>query len=151
MSESTFWDYVRPMMKGLDPIRIEDALALGVPDVNHRAGWIELKFVRFWPKRPKTKVAVEHYTPEQRAWHIRRCYVGGNCKVLIQIQDRVMLFWGDVAARELGRAPRARLEECCSHNWLHGGRPIRKELFHAILEERPKQRGLFDEGGGKTP
>lgn len=107
MNESGFWgNRVRPAMSGLDPVRIEGA-ASGTPDVNYTNGWIELKYLKKWPTNPQKVVKIDHFTPEQRLWLMRRTLAGGKAFLLIGVGRESLLFEGDVASEMIGKIPRA--------------------------------------------
>jgi hypothetical protein len=60
MDEGGTWDSLRPRMVALnlDPQRVENSLDNGTPDVNYTHGWLELKYLDAWPRRPGTLVTV---------------------------------------------------------------------------------------------
>jgi hypothetical protein len=121
---------------GLDPQRIEDAIRCGVPDVNYRDGWIELKVSPGWPKRPGTRLALDHFTPAQRVWLSRRCRHGGRAFVLLRVGAReYMLFRGDVAAKYLGYTPREFLVQRALGHWPDG--LIEEEFIRCLTESVP--------------
>lgn len=94
---------VMDALGGLDPVRVENSVGEGTPDINWRGGWIEDKYVKSWPKRAATVVAVPKYTTEQRAWHMRRTNAGGFVWVVIRVgQSETFLFSGLQAAKHLG-------------------------------------------------
>lgn len=94
---------VMDALLGLDPVRVENSVGEGTPDINWSGGWIEDKYVPAWPKRPTTTVAVPKYTTEQRAWHVRRVNAGGFVWVVIRVgQNDTFVFSGLQAARHLG-------------------------------------------------
>ena len=117
MSESAAWTALRPHLNaaGLDPVRIEVKGALGVPDVNLTTGWVEMKFKRNAPKGVETKLEVDHFTIEQRAWLTRRWNArtgGRRAWVVLYVQHPKpiwLLIQGDRAARHLGRVPLGQL------------------------------------------
>jgi len=125
-SESAMWQKVRPILVAakLDPVRVENPIHPGTPDVNLADGrWIELKCIAEWPARTTSLVQIRHYTPQQRVWLYRRWrYVPGSTLLLLEVRtDRQwLLFDGDVAARVVGRSTtaehrksaRAVLHEC---------------------------------------
>lgn len=80
------WAALRVPMQAerLDPVRIENALELGTPDVNYTLGWCELKYVDAWPKRGGP-LKIRHYTPQQRAWLLRRRHVGGRVNIVLKV------------------------------------------------------------------
>ncbi|AAT69507.1 gp31 [Alphaproteobacteria phage PhiJL001] len=145
MSEAGFWSSsVKPALFGWDPIRIETPDRDGTPDVNHIHGWLELKQVDSWPVREDTPLRVEHYTPQQRVWHKRRCLAGGRCQVLIKVKNDILLLNGRVASDVLGHLSRGDLIKHAVGHWTTRQK-WKKELKNAILSDRPdRQLGLFD-------
>ena len=80
------WKVLRPHLcsAGLDPVRIETKGALGVPDVNYRDGWLELKQIPHWPRQESTPVRAG-LSPAQCAWIQRRVGAGGEVAVSLMI------------------------------------------------------------------
>lgn len=104
--ESLFWDRVRPLLGGWDPVRVENGeVGAGTPDVNCLWGWIELKQVpkSKIPKRTTTVLRIDHFTPQQRAWLARRWDSGGACGLLLLLGDEWLLFDGMTAALTVGK------------------------------------------------
>lgn len=104
-SEKSMWKAIQPVLAaaGLDPIRVENgAVGIGTPDVNIVTGWIENKYAKRWP--PKNgPLRLDHYTPMQRAWAIRRHRARGRVWLLLKVGDKEwLLFRGEVAAQHLG-------------------------------------------------
>lgn len=91
-------------LRGLDPIRVENPVFPGTPDINYRDGWIESKQLDALPKRAGTIVKVEHYVPEQRSWHIRRQAAGGTVWVALDVRatGETFVWHGREAAQFLG-------------------------------------------------
>lgn len=110
-AESIMWGKVRPVLLAakLDPVRVENPIHPGTPDVNLCDGrWIELKRIPAWPKRATTKVRIAHYTPQQRVWLYRRWKSSpGSTLLLLEVHasKQWLLFDGDVAAKVVGREP----------------------------------------------
>lgn len=108
-SESLMWRKVRPVLFAakLDPVRVENPIHPGTPDVNLCDGrWIELKTIAGWPARVDSPVRIPHYTPQQRVWLYRRWkYVPGSTLLLLEVRAarQWLLFDGDVAARIVAR------------------------------------------------
>lgn len=142
--ESNFWDRVRPLLAGLDPVRVENAVNPGTPDVNCILGWIELKQIRpeDMPKRAGTVLRLDHFTPEQRAWLTRRAYFGGACWVLLLLGEQWVLIVGRTAAEHLGRVNVADTLALASHVWPT--KPSAEELQKAL-----RDTGLVMALGGK--
>jgi hypothetical protein len=136
MSEKNgaYWTKVKPMLSGWDPQRVENSAGLGTPDVNHKHGWIELKYVEAWPVRPDTPLRVSHYTAVQKTWHLRRCMAGGRCHVLIGVGSDSVLLDGRVAHDYLGELPKDKLIEVALAYWA-GGIGMKEGLKRAILED----------------
>lgn len=118
MKESSMWSgTVRPALAGLDPVRVENPAHPGTPDVNYKEGWIELKFIAEWPKRANTIVRVPHFTPQQRSWLLRRSKAGGRVFMLMRVESDWLLFEGGLAAKIVGKVPRAGLEHFALKVW----------------------------------
>jgi hypothetical protein len=113
-NESAMWQKVRPFLVAakLDPIRVENPIHPGTPDVNLCTGaWIELKCIPRWPVRDTTAVRIQHYTPQQRVFLYKRWRAApGSTFLLLEVRavGQWLLFDGDVAAKIVGRLPAAR-------------------------------------------
>ncbi|MDB5177551.1 MAG: hypothetical protein JWN75_1219 [Candidatus Saccharibacteria bacterium] len=109
------WSALRPHLVGwgLDPWRVETASKDGIPDVNYTYGWIELKTIPAWPKRAATVVAIDHFTPEQRVWGIKRWRAGGLSWHLLRVGNGPdadwLLFDGETAGRYVGHVDKEKL------------------------------------------
>lgn len=132
--ESIFWDSVRPLLAGLHPVRIENAVAMGTPDVNCSLGWIELKQVeeKDIPKRPGTIFRLDHFTPEQRIFQLKRAIAGGPCWLLLLLGREWLLFSSRVAADRLGKMTVAETREAATRRWA--GPPSKEEFQKALRE-----------------
>lgn len=96
--------FVISALKPLDAIAVENPVYPGTPDVNYVEGWIELKSLDALPKKlHSTKVKIEHYTKQQRAWILKRHLKGGKVFLLLQIANEWFLFNGRFAAQKVGR------------------------------------------------
>jgi hypothetical protein len=115
-SESTSWQQLKPLLKGLDPCRVENLVNPGTPDINYIEGWIELKFSYCWPKRGGV-LKIKHFTPQQRAWLTRRCLEGGKAFLILHIGCEWLLFNGMVAAQCVGESTREEMYRHCIANW----------------------------------
>lgn len=115
-SESLMWRKVRPHLRAarLDPVRVENPIHPGTPDVNLADGrWIELKCIPAWPVRVDSIVRIAHFTPQQRVWLYQRwTYAPGSTLLLLEVRavDQWLLFDGDVAAKVVGRVPVVELQ-----------------------------------------
>lgn len=113
-AEAAMWKRLRPFLLGarLDPVRVENPIHPGTPDVNLCNGiWVELKSIAGWPVRDTTNVRIPHYTPQQRVWLYRRWkFAPGSTFLLLEVRaaQQWLLFDGDVAAKVVGRAPAVR-------------------------------------------
>lgn len=103
------WAKLRPVLLAakLDPVRVENPIHPGTPDVNLANGkWIELKCIPGWPVRDLTKVRIAHYTPQQRVFLYRRWKAApGSTFLLLEVraERQWLLFDGDVAAKVVGK------------------------------------------------
>jgi len=120
------WDALRPLLRGLDPVRVENLVQAGTPDVNYTRGWIELKYAPRWPVRPDTPLKLDHFTNEQRVWLTRRCAAGGRAFLVLKVGDEWLLFNGRVAAEWVGRVDRHQLCLLATAHWPQ--KPTTQEL-----------------------
>ncbi len=114
MNESSFWTKLR---KGLQNppdthlVRIENAIYSGTPDVSYcisapfgsTEGFIELKYLKEWPKRAATIVRLPHFTRQQRTWLHDRHMAGGKCYLCLGVKKSLFLIDGLQAAMYLGK------------------------------------------------
>jgi hypothetical protein len=112
-AETAMWKKIRPILLAakLDPVRVENPIHPGTPDVNFVDGrWLELKCVPRWPVRERTCLRIAHFTPQQRVWLYRRwlCAPGSTLLLLeVRAARQWLLFDGDVAAKIVGRSTTA--------------------------------------------
>ena len=94
--ESQAWTVLRPHMVALkmDPVRIENRVLPGTPDVNYIEGWAELKHADRWPPRGGPLRLGHPPTPEQKVWLARRWQAGGNCGLVLRVGLEWFLFRG---------------------------------------------------------
>ncbi len=95
-------------------------------------GWIELKWLRAWPKRESTRLEIRHYTKQQRLWHKKRWHVGGTVWLLLQVGKDWLLFDGDTAATVVGRATRDELFKAARHTF-HGYEENKERLKSCLI------------------
>lgn len=121
-SESSLWNTVRKNMKGRwEAERVENPASPGTLDVYYTMnsgimGWVELKHVHTWPKRDSTIIRVKHFSPQQKSFLRRHGRVGGNVKVLIQIEKDYFLFPWKSALR-IGEMVKEEFFENCQAHW----------------------------------
>ena len=102
MTESGLWAYIKKGMltSGWHVTRIESSAGNGVPDVSfgipEKNGFIELKYIKEWPKRESTKVKLP-LRPEQKHWLKARGQLSGNVWVICRIEDYFYLLDYDSA------------------------------------------------------
>src|SRR6185436_13424135 len=114
-AESVMWQKLRLYLLAakLDPIRVENPIHPGTPDVNYLHGWIELKTIGCWPQRNDANVLLRWFTPQQRVFLYRRWRAApGSTHLLLEVRDasQWLLFDGDYDARSVGRVPQHELE-----------------------------------------
>ncbi len=127
------------MLLPLHAVAVENPALPGTPDVNYVEGWIELKCWGSWPKKSGTPLRIEHWTPKQRVFHVRRSRAGGETYVLIEIGTESILLEGGLAARILGTATRTTLYRQAIARWPGGKAELREKLL-PLLVERQKLR-----------
>lgn len=130
MSERDQRQIVVSALKGLHAISVENKIHPGTPDVNYMEGWIELKWLRAWPKRGDTVVRLSHFNVSQRLWLKRRCNLGGSSWLLLQCRREWLLFTGRDAADYVGRVTRDGLYRCARVLWTQG--LIKRELVDCL-------------------
>ena len=117
MKESYLRSIVVKALKPLDAVSVENAVRSGTPDINFIEGWVELKWVANWPVRDQTVLKVEHFTPQQRVWIMRRAIAGGNIWVLLRVEKEWLLLPGLWASRNLGKATKNQLLLAVAGYW----------------------------------
>ena len=120
MSESGQRKHVIKALKPIHAVAVENPVGPGTPDVNYCEGWIELKWLRTWPKRDATVVSIPHFTIQQRRWLRRRWEVGQSAWLLLQIKREWMLFTGLDAHDYVGNLNRKELREVARVRWQNG-------------------------------
>lgn len=129
MSEKHQRKRVIQWLKPLNAIPVENPAQPGTPDVNYVEGWIELKKLNKWPSKPDLIVRVEHFTPQQRNWHILRHRRNGVSWVLLQVKNDWVLLQGMDAAEILGRVNKADLLQRATMVWSEApGAGLREAL-----------------------
>lgn len=101
MSESRYRQMIIADLRILHPVAVENSIGPGTPDINCSLGWIELKWMKSYPKEGIIKI--KHFTPQQRVWLLKRWR---NCRgawLLFKIGQDQFLFDGETASREVGK------------------------------------------------
>lgn len=120
MSEKGMRRRVVKALKPLDAVSVENSVYAGTPDVNYAEGWLELKWVRSWPKNRDTPLRVPHFTQQQKLWLTRRWRSGGAAYLLLKVSRDWLLFDGPTAAKVLGTSTRQELRENALRVWPRG-------------------------------
>ena len=136
MSESAMRGKVVKALKGLDGFAVENPCLPGTPDLNYIDGWIELKWLPRWPVHERSKVAVPHFTPQQRLFLRERWRKGGAVFLLLQVRAEWLLFTGPVAAEHLGHVNRRELMSVCCSAWRTQVN-MKRELGAALRRHAP--------------
>lgn len=128
-------------LKPMHAIPVENRVGVsGTPDVNFSGGWIELKWLRHWPKGEETLVRLDHFTPQQRNWLARRWEVGASAWLLLQVGPEWLLFTGRDAKEYVGRLTRQGLYIVCRARWTKGLKD--KELRECLSRDWETWNGL---------
>lgn len=165
MTEAVLWsERLRPVLDalGLDPVRVENVLGTGTPDVNYTDGWIELKDCpEGFPKRPGTVFTIPKLVErkEQVAWLMRRWEAGGACWLMIRVGREMFLFdgWSSREVRK-GLTERDFRNMACWSSFADGSLPdqvkedLRRWLEMDGEEMSPCQRArLYRLGARMSP
>lgn len=121
MSEGDMRGRVVKAMRQFDAMAVENRVRPGTPDVNYIGGWVELKWIKRWPKNADiSAVHIDHFTPQQRVWLKNRWRKGGRAFLLLQAAGTDwLLFDGETAAHCLGRATREQLCARALKTWKY--------------------------------
>lgn len=100
MSESTFWQYLKPKVTGWWR-RIESPISSGFPDcftmMEGCEVWVELKNLNSWESGLGTSSI-------QRYWHWNYWNLGGTSFLLVRVKKEILLFEADSLCGEPGEA-----------------------------------------------
>lgn len=135
--EGTLRESVLHNLRDLHAMAVENPVLPGTPDVECLGVWIELKSLERWPKRPDTLIRMEHWTPQQRVWHLRRAKAGGISFVLLEVCEarEFLLLDGALAVRYLGRSDRETLRAASRFVWSPKSRAM--EGLRALVLSPP--------------
>lgn len=129
MAETALNKRICAAIRRLDPVRVENVVQAGTPDINCTVGWIECKQLRRWPSKGGL-VRCEHFTPQQRVWLEKRAAARGRCWLVAQVGRTYLLFEGDTAAKVFGHSSEATLRSKAIGVW--DGK-LKDEEFEACL------------------
>jgi hypothetical protein len=129
MSERKMRTFVTSALRPLHAIAVENPVLPGTPDVNYIEGWIELKWLRAWPKNPASIVRIPHFTKQQVVWHFKRRRAGGQSWILIQCRREWLLMDGKDACL-INHLNKEMLIKQCVAYWYAGlGVPEFREIL----------------------
>jgi hypothetical protein len=139
MKESAMWRTLRTGLLKAEPKiflqRHEDKLINGLPDVHYcykgRNGWIELKYLKEFPKKKNTPISIKHLTEFQLNWINNYLTYGGHVWILLRIEKEILLIKG-VYAQRLKNILREDLYTICANKWLSHKMDY-KELVKTLL------------------
>jgi len=116
----------------LHAMPVENSVRSGTPDIAYIGGWLELKWIREYPKREDTTIRLHHFTKQQRIWLKRHWQLGGNAFLLLQIKREWFLFEALYAYEWVGLVPVAELRKNAVWHSTTGFKP---NEFRRILEK----------------
>ena len=138
-NERTMWAQLRPLLKRSELIfqRIEShSTNAGIPDLvfadGKKVGFIELKFLKDWPKRETTPVRIRTFTPYQRSFLTKWSKFGsGTCFLLLRVGKKEFLVFDTfVGIGELTK------QEMIEKAWLYFEHGFDEKLFCEELWNR---------------
>lgn len=126
MIDGGLWGYLRALMRDRwHAQRHEDGSSSGVPDVSYALrgvdGWLELKYLPSWPKRPETMVRIRGFTAAQLRWLEQRGEEGGGrCFVLLKVgmgcsAEYLLFRWSEAGMLRDGATRGAMVERCVGY------------------------------------
>lgn len=123
--ESTFWGELRKKCKGRWlATRIETGdVAVGVADVAYciyqtrTRGWIELKYLKSYPKRESTAIRIPHYTSEQKLFLWKEGEAAGFVWLFVKIKNDYYLF-DHKQAQKVGGLNKKEMAAHCTNYWI---------------------------------
>lgn len=143
MSEKAMVPVVRKLLKGLDPIRVENSAGAGTPDINFGGiynqdhslqGWIELKYIGKHNKFFNDIVKIKHFTPQQRVWLKRRWWSSKSSFLLLKIKSNWFLFDGVTASNHVGKVNLFDLYRYALINWDNEDKITTKEFQQCLFQ-----------------
>lgn len=131
MSERSQRARVVKALRKLDGFAVENMCLEGTPDVNYAEGWIELKWLKDWPKRESTIVRARKFNKHQRLFLEDRCRVG-QAYLILQVEktQEWLLFWGATAAKVVDAATQKELRQHALAVWK--GRTFDTEIAECL-------------------
>lgn len=95
MSEARQRSQLVKALKPLDGLPTEVKGRAGFPDMNYVGGWIECKYLQYWPKYCDTRpVRFKHpWTKVQQLWAMRRIRCGGTVILCAKVGTKDWFFW----------------------------------------------------------
>lgn len=121
------------LMRPWHAIPVENPAKPGTPDLNFTFGWIELKYLRNWPRLAETVVRIETYTPQQRNFARARAEAGGKVWFMLVVGNEWLLFRGEDAAEHIGSLTAEGLYDLAVGAWTR--MPKREELDRCLTCE----------------
>lgn len=123
-TESTLWRYLKTGMTGKWlATRIESCAGNGVPDVaytvKNKHGWMELKYIKEWPKRESTKIKLP-LRPEQKLWIATRGKLADGVWVMCKIDNDYYLLDYELAILACDGWTRSEWDMLSNLNWENG-------------------------------
>lgn len=118
MDENTFRPDILRILKPLNGVYVENVMRAGCCDINYIEGWLELKWLAEWPKRPETIVKFPKFRPAQRVFLLNRSRLGGRAHLLLRVGKEWLLLPGYWSAVHLGvDATREQIRAAAEQQW----------------------------------
>lgn len=135
MSEATMRSTLVKALRPLDAVAIESPMTgLGIPDVNYIGGWIECKYLKYWPKSClEEPVKFQHpLSQQQKVWITRRSRAGGTVWVACQVARSWFFFNGMVMVSRWDQLTRPQMEYESAQHYPNG--LVRRALVEWLRE-----------------
>jgi len=135
MSESTMRGKIIKLLEPIGAFAVENPALPGTPDVNHYHGWIELKYIRSWPRKGHTIIRIDHFTTQQKRFLKKRWIGNQDAFLLVQVaRFEWCLFQGN-NVKPIGKEWNR--EEFCRHAYKHWTTTVAMEReLQCVLSKR---------------
>lgn len=148
MSEASMRSNLVKALRPLDAVPIENYLRAGTPDINYIGGWIECKWMKFWPKSADHQPVRFHHPlkKNQGLWLARRASRGGTVLLAAQVGREWFFFDGATIKDHFNKMTRPQMRE---RALLHMPNGLERKKLIAWLRKISHPESGGSSGGGE--